>query len=79
MTRDCPRRPEVLRQAFSVFCSAAPDYETLLRLIGPGLGDVEREAVVLGDIYHFVREATPFLAQLERLFFELRLEDTRKI
>jgi len=48
-----------LRQAFSVFCSAAPDYETLLRLIGPGLGDVEREAVVLGDIYHFVREATP--------------------
>lgn len=50
-----------------------------MRLLSPGLGDIEREAVVLNDLRVFVAEARPLLKVLERLFKQQGLEDTRRI
>jgi len=49
-----PYHSWILRQTFTVFLSAVPSYESLLRLLSPGLGDVEREAVVLNDVRIYI-------------------------
>jgi len=69
----------LVRKTFAIVSSQAPSYDQVLVMFGPGLGEAERESVVRRDIKRFVEAGYPIVRALERLYEELRLEDTRRV
>lgn len=48
-------------------------------LMGPGLGDAERDGKVFADMQSYVEAGRPVAAALDAIFGELELEDLRQV
>ncbi len=48
-------------------------------MMGPGLGDAEREGKVFADMREYVACGKPVAAALDAIFEELKLEDLRQV
>ena len=73
-----PYHKWLLRSTFTISISHAPGYTDLALAIGPGLGDEERDHVINGEIYEFLRAGEPLVKALEATYANLQIEDVRK-
>lgn len=48
-------------------------------MLGPGLGDAERERKVFDEIRFYISHGLPLVELLEHMYAELRLEDLRQV
>ena len=56
-----------------------PNLDEAMVLLGPGLGDAEREGKVFADMRLYVTEGKPVAAALDAIYDELKLEDLRQV
>ena len=73
-----PYHKWLLRSTFTISISHAPGYADLALAIGPGLGDEERDHVINGEIYEFLRAGEPLVKALEATYANLQIADVRK-
>ena len=69
----------LLRKTFDLVSTQLPSLNDTLLIMGPGLGDAEREGKVWADIRMYVEEGRPVAAALDAIFVELKLEDLRQV
>ena len=67
------------QKSFGLFVGAAPRYDDVIAMVGPGLGDADRNAVVRADMGVYTETGRALIAALEDLYCELGLEDIRKV
>ena len=53
--------------------------EQAVDLMGPGLGDAERERKVFDEMKLYLAEGKPVAAALDAIYRELELEDVRQV
>lgn len=69
----------LLRKTFDIVSSQFPTMPEVIGMVGPGLGDAEREGKVFDEMAFYLQHGQPVVELLERLMSELKLEDLRQV
>lgn len=74
-----PYHSWLLRKTFDIVSTQVPNVAEAISMLGPGLGDAEREGKVFEELRFYVAQGRPVIALLEQMYAELRLEDLRQV
>ena len=68
----------LLRKTCDLVFNQVPTLDEAIAMLGPGLGEAEREAMVFNEIRMFLAEGREIAAALDAIFDDLQLEDLRR-
>jgi len=74
-----PYHSWLLRKTFDIVSTQVPNITEAIGMLGPGLGDAERERKVFDEIRFYISQGLPLVELLENMYAELRLEDLRQV
>jgi hypothetical protein len=69
----------LLRKTFDIVATQFPTMPEVIGMVGPGLGEAERERKVFEEMAIYLEHGRPVVALLEQLMGELKLEDLRLV
>ena len=69
----------LLRKTFDIVATQFPTMPEVIGMVGPGLGEAERERKVFEEMALYLEHGRPVVALLEQLMGELKLEDLRLV
>ena len=69
----------LLRKTFDIVSTQSPTMPEVIEMVGPGLGDAEREGKVFDEMEFYLSVGRPVVELLEDLMAELQLEDLRQV
>jgi len=69
----------LLRKTFDIVSTQCPTLPEVIGMVGPGLGDAEREGKVFDEMEFYLQHGQPVVDLLEQLMGELKLEDVRQV
>ena len=68
-----------LDKTFDIVATQFPTMPEVIGMVGPGLGEAERERKVFEEMALYLEHGRPVVALLEQLMGELKLEDLRLV